>query len=558
MSVLVLHVLLLATVDRSGDCVCDLTSVVCDMNCCCDPDCNENTVMYSFTRCEKEKYGARKGVRCTEPPVSLLEPHWINPRGGVDAVYNSDEEYYSRVIKTRASEAEKAEVCIVHDNLGLDDSSYNPQPVTRADLLSLNENRNLWNFIRGPNTNWVPPNGDGPNQLPGTWYRAGDVLNAQQSDGVLFPLPLPSDVNGVCNDHTPAYFLLDNIEGTTCTRTGSLETLCSWALSAAAWDIKLDGNQELTYTNGQPPTEWDSASSTCTNAVLQVNMVVGYQVTADGGSGSTKITSFKVALTLGSVTAADLPLNQKHTITWLGPDDDKTTQPTLYSGNPGYKRGTPINAMQGDVTTTFRLPMGYDCSSTEDDEVRFLFNVVGTGCSVELDLQEFGELCQAGVKDPEVLINTKVQGWPNPVRVATYGNSEPYATTPGDWTQIEADSLVPNDASKLATNRQCKFMVGYDYTFVLRRMGRVYNPQDFIGGVLKTPVYSTWTFSKRSPGAKQRFNLRWRASFIRKSDDNVKSDAIEAPPLLPVVSDDIFYPFHIDRNPPTPVEDSEL
>ena len=92
----------------------------------------------------------------------------------------------------------------------------------------------------------------------------------------------------------------------------------------------------------------------------------------------------------------------------------------------------------------------------------------------------------------------------------------------------------------------CEFLVGYEYTVVLRRTGKVYNPQDVIAGVKRTPIYSTWTYTNTLDDThNQKFLLQWRLSFIRDTNIGTEGDAIESPPFLPIVSDDIFYPFHI-------------
>ncbi|KAJ9463534.1 hypothetical protein DIPPA_26845 [Diplonema papillatum] len=584
-----------AAAQEVGSCVCDLTSVVCDANCCCDPDCrsdgNAEIVHLAFTMCRKEQFGSKRAVECEEPPVSALEPFYINPYGNVKAVFNSEEEYYSREITTRSTNSEKSTVCIVYDNVGLDDASYESlsggltDPAALLEQINADENRGVWNFERSPVLDWVLPGAGGENQLPGTWYRVGDrVVAVQFTEGRIEPyLYLPQDVSGVCNDQVPALFLESVLpdEPRLCTRTGVLADVCSAASSrsnvliskwrsigiapplsrgrvaasyltdAVRGTLVIVDDETGVQLGDATETVYDAGSSVCANAVVNVTLDIGYRFLETNAADRYVTESFVITVRVRNV--ATLPLTQQHSIIWRPFSQEGL--PRARSGNPGYRRGTPIpavdDAAQPSAPYDFALPFGYRCQDAVNKPVRFLHNVVSTGCTIELDFDQFRQRCV----QEDVVQQSLPADLATPAGVGIYGNSD--SAIPSQWVAVANDTTIPDGVGLLPDDvtRTCTVLVGYDYTFVLRRIGRVYNPQDVIEGVLRTGVYATWMFTTHEPGGLQKFALRWRASFVRSSQVNINDDAIEAPPLLPTVSDDIFYPFRRAREP---TEDEEL
>eukprot|EP01063_Lacrimia_lanifica_P020975 TRINITY_DN2822_c0_g4_i1.p1 TRINITY_DN2822_c0_g4~~TRINITY_DN2822_c0_g4_i1.p1 ORF type:complete len:606 (+),score=187.44 TRINITY_DN2822_c0_g4_i1:66-1883(+) len=593
----------LAAPDRTGECVCDVTAKGCDTNCCCDPDCKEGVeaiqyVRFGFTRCKKEKYGSRRGVMCVNPkPGDMFEPYWINEYKNVEATYNSEEEYYSRQVYTDQDDAEQSQVCIVYDNTKLDDASYDELklPMTLDELLGVEDNapgRNVWAFNR-----------DGTPEDKGYgWYRAGDRVVGLRR-GIMLPyLPMPTDAGGRCRDDTPVYWMKNVWAGDQqCTRRGSVEEVCGLVNTRDWQDLRvarvpekilaeltpgaLVGEAfagEVRYVNaatgepinGIPATEY--RDSQCFNAVKRVDMAfrVSYHDWIPPETSrpmfrelALKDLSFKLTVHVAD-TLDQTPFVQYFQATWTQREDGEANDaiPTPRAGNPGYRRGATLLTHRlgadGSVPTSpFTLPLGSLCRGqfpATGQPVTFLYDVVSSGCMVEMDLAQFRSACGRG---GTALLDTfgpekAVDG--DNTTFAVYGNSVPGEE--GDWMRVTPHVAPPDGVGLFRpVQRSCVFLVGYDYTFVVRRIGKVYNPQDVIAGVVRRPVYSTFRYTaSEHGGAKQRYLLRWRASFVRQGEVGINEDAIEPPPLLPVVSDDIFYPFKVIGQGDAPVPESEL
>ena len=563
--------------DRTGDCICDMTSVACDPNCCCDVDCVNGDDSYivnlAFTRCKKEKFGSRRGVLCTEPPVSLLEPYYINPQGSLEAVLNDEEEYYERKLATRNSETEKNAVCILHDNVDLDgmnpplpphqrifcrhfatyvmtltptplpaasplwlsknicfyrtntthiaqrkahcilvsshhlhhhhptDGSYEPlaTKLTTSELVEIereSDHRDIWQFQRDPpSERWATSGTGSTNIVPGYWYRVGDKVMAERgpetTDAAVPYLMLPENVDGVCSDRVPAFFMENTLESKPCTRVGDPETVCVEQLSIKKW-------QDLRISRPKPPGDTDTTpvaavvtiydengnvatvqqttqfqDGLCWYAVKRVAIEVTYRFLKPEQPQRYETASFTIALYLSAPAA--VPFTQEHTIFWR--PLSKTGTPEQRSGNPGYRRGYTImgtTSEGGEVpeaeASPFALPLGMNCIDTTDVPVKFLHNVVASGCYVELTYVQFRTLCGEGQLFAQYA-PTQVTA-----RVAKYGNSQ--RSNADDWVTIDQRSVPPVGTSVINTEeRTCIFHVGYDYTVVIRRMGKVYNPQ---------------------------------------------------------------------------------
>ena len=355
--------------------------------------------------------------------------------------------------------------------------------------------------------NWQAPGTGSSNVLPGSWYRVGDRIYAvHRATGVAAPfLPLPRDIDGgFCDDSVPAFFLDSQLEGEDvgCTRAGTVEAECAGGLSIARWrDLALAGPPALQTPAdfvatavaaavsvvdaatgaavAEPPLAFTYyRTGVCYNAVRRVAMEVEYVFSEDQNKYET--TAFRIVLHVGEVSAT--PVVQQHTIFWRPSGVSGT--PVRRSGNPGYTRGVAIPTLPpppaagapAGTPGSFGLPLGLACSAaaTAAVPVDFLHDVVSTGCSVELSLAEFSALCVQGdvlEKHGGAAAATAVG------RVAMYGNADP--TVAADWTDVVARDVPPASGAGVydSVMRSCTFRVGYDYTFIIRRTGKVYNPQ---------------------------------------------------------------------------------
>ena len=462
------------TVDRTGNCICDFTEAYCDANCCCDTDCDSRTIFLAFTKCRREKYGDKKGVKCTEPPVSLLEPFYINPTGSVEAIVNTEDEYYSRQIATRNTEAEKSTVCIVHDNLGLDDSSYNNpltvNPLSTVESITAIESetrfRNVWNYDRETfNGDWTsPPSaGNQPNSgnvLPGVWYRVGDRVTAVKLTPTPTALPyliLPRPLNGICSDATPAYFLRNVIlESNSCLRliTNLRQQCTSPLLAISRWlslGVAPPEGPELTGANlgarslaavvtifdssgaaldPAVQTTFDEATGTCINAVQSVQISIKSEYPVNQGIS---FLNFNIIIRTATIQRNTNSFSQNYGVAWLDKNTDLALLPIPgYSGAPGYVKGDQIRTPTGLLS----LPFGHDCATAGTRQVKFLFDISSSGCLVTLNKQQFTESCREGILNRVLPTQTAAL----PVSVAAFANSNP--ATAEDWTTVVVCVIV--------------------------------------------------------------------------------------------------------------------
>eukprot|EP01065_Artemidia_motanka_P015654 TRINITY_DN19393_c1_g1_i1.p1 TRINITY_DN19393_c1_g1~~TRINITY_DN19393_c1_g1_i1.p1 ORF type:complete len:1027 (+),score=294.65 TRINITY_DN19393_c1_g1_i1:55-3135(+) len=242
-----------------GTCMCDVTTLACDANCCCDPDCDEVTVRMVFTGCRKQQYGSKNGVRCVEKSLipSGLEPMYVR-RGS----YESDraDEAREGEVATFEDAFGKSVLCVTTDNSDMDENTYPDPPLDPSwtelrTVVDQAPNRAVY-WDGESSGGWSRRDRGDPGNLatlrpdlvgrvlpgPPHWYRAGDPVGALQfwppDEAALLPvgLPAPFEVYGFCDPYAPARFLVQRPEPNQCSARGALEAICEGPeLDAARW-----------------------------------------------------------------------------------------------------------------------------------------------------------------------------------------------------------------------------------------------------------------------------------------------------------------------------------
>ncbi|KAI3352163.1 hypothetical protein L3Q82_020977 [Scortum barcoo] len=322
-----------SSVDRL--CPCDEHKDVCDINCCCDKECNEEVAL--FTSCSVDM------VR-----QACVGNKQLCSRDVASYSLGSTIDGYSELQLSVQKEMNYDIFCIQSQNRV--DGFSHPSPTlptdSNFDLLF----KQFTSFMFGSAQNSGQVSTAELQVLTG--YQYGDVMMTAEQSGQrgIFWLPAPS-VTADCMDTSPAVFLKD--QSSQCSRHLVLEQHCSNlpALSLDTYaNIKffalvpvevasvilqsVDGTQtEQKKRGGENLIPVLLNPTVCANVVLKVAYLIKYNPTGE-------IVNVTVSLVLGFVREELLPLEQGFHVTFLQEDGEEVA--VHNSGNPGYVLGLPL------------------------------------------------------------------------------------------------------------------------------------------------------------------------------------------------------------------------
>ncbi|KAM6923498.1 LOW QUALITY PROTEIN: tectonic-1-like [Xenentodon cancila] len=359
---------LLGPVTNVGSlCPCDALQDVCDLNCCCDPDCNEEVAL--FTSCSVS--AVRGGKQLCSHDVAYYS-------------LKTTDDGYAELQSSVQKEANYDIFCI-HSYNRVDGLSH-PLPAlpTESNFESLFKQFTSFIFGPGSSVQELPAE---PQASPG--YQYGDVVMAAADRGQrqMFFLPSPG-ITADCVSNSPAAFLKD--QRSQCSQRVVVQEDCS-SLPALSMD---------TYTNIQLLSDWgpqgprpssledallQKSADRCPDVVslllllllevvpVEVDSVVlqsadGTQTEMSSSSGENlrpallnstlcanvvlkvvyvikhnsagEVVNATVCLVLGLVRGAKVTLQQEFQLTYI--QEAGGDIPVRYSGNPGYVVGLPL------------------------------------------------------------------------------------------------------------------------------------------------------------------------------------------------------------------------
>ncbi|KAJ3031430.1 UNVERIFIED_CONTAM: Tectonic-3 [Siphonaria sp. JEL0065] len=428
------------------------------------------------------------------------------------------------------------------------------------------------------------------------YYGVGDFLVVQYTDipgfGVM-PLPSPSS-SGECNDAFPAKFLVS--ESKACTRIipmGAAPELCKSgtffdiAYYLTGFQLQTSPNTQISLASAQcvdPVTggavscisvipKWTATSATCSNVVTTLDYTFTYSVS----SGTVTIVSVSVVAGFTNFNLASLSgsVMQSFSISWT----PANASPLVKSGNPGYILGKPI--LFGTLLTvpiqaiayfpakanTLTLPQDVlangvlGCAATPADRARitfgedlltgctlyFSFSDLSTGNCANVRNQAYTALTGGGLGTSKVdLINM----------VGKFGNSSQIHVN--EWISVIEDSVGDNSQPATNPGTCSSVLTALDVQFITAKLGSSSNPQNVI---IAARVIKTWgSFSYRCmlpndcravggilPNRLQKFRVRATVTFIGVNGGvGIVQPFVPPPPrLIPLLPDDIFYPFNL-------------
>ncbi|KAM5310700.1 tectonic-1 isoform 2-T2 [Glossophaga mutica] len=479
--------------DVAALCSCDLSPAQCDINCCCDPDCS--SVDFSvFSSCSI--------------PVVTGDSQFCSQKAAIYSL-NFTANPPQRVFKI-VDQINPSIFCIHITNYKPALSFVNPEVPDENNFDKLMKTFGGFSLNAEAAVSFTDKSG-APNAPK---YEYGVVL--QTADSFLrFPSPLGSSL---CTDNNPAAFLVN--QAVRCTRRINLEQ-CedTEALGMAYYSspqilrvpitvqsvIVQSLNKTLTRLEGADVWKQalvdTGAVRICTHVVLEVKYSLTY-------TGAGEITKADLALLLGTVSDAAIPLQQKFEIHFI----QQNTKPVPLSGNPGYVVGLPLAAGfqprkgSGIIQTgnrygqftILRSTAEQDCLAAEGIRAPVLFGYnMQSGCKLRLTRTV---TCPLVVEKVKRLL--KGQGFPD--YVAPFGNSR--AQDVLDWVPVR----LVTQASHVKGS--CQLPVALVIEVKWTKYGSLLNPQAKIVNV--TAHLTSSSLPETSPGSERTVLISTAVTFV--------------------------------------------
>ncbi|XP_053550960.1 tectonic-3 [Bombina bombina] len=451
----VLHLLLFGATQGSGTgvtrassgvaiCSCDLSPGNCDLNCCCDPDCNLNDPTSVFSFCLPGS---------TKAQFRVCLYNWL--------MFRSDTPYPTEQIPSSSPRSPEL-FCILPTQSSLN-YFVTPQTVNQTTFLSLSSKYSGASFSSASEN--IP--------TFSSFYKAGDTILTISRFGDLGVLRQPAPVGGqsLCSDANPARFLYSY--DTSCVRLiSNLSESCTTDPSLGAHfyyqyirilKVPTDATV-LVLRNATVPIDSTVNNSptyntdTCENVVSKVLYTVLY-------NGAQGITNVSVSFTLVNLTSTSLSIQQTFRLLYKPVSSASLVPATTRSGNPGYLVGYPVLTENGPLTMLRTLGNG-SCSRSA---VQFGMNTLG-GCTIR---GHTSELCSnLSTRAYELLTGD------SPQRLGVFGNAS--VALEGDWTTIIYKNCSQQGSGNCSTS--CLLPVSLQMQILKADVGLFSNPQSQVLG----------------------------------------------------------------------------
>ncbi|NXT83183.1 TECT1 protein, partial [Zapornia atra] len=522
-------------------CVCDLLVAQCDVNCCCDPDCNAADFSL-FTTCSV--------------PIVTGDSHLCSQKA---AIYSLDVEANppERIFKL-IDQVNPSLFCIHATNYEQALSFRSPEMPTSENFDQLLKRFSSAAFSAEPDS----------------WNRNTDAQNppdANETDRYEYGVPiqtvdaflrLPSPVvSSWCSDANPAGFLVN--QATKCTRSVSVEkcgdvqavsmlfyinsSILAVPRSSQMVNITVQSitfqslNGTQTLLNGSDvlrlPVILDEL---CVNVVLGVSYHVTY-------TGTGEIIEAAASFVLGAINKEALSIQQSFQISFT----QVNTKPVPLSGNPGYVIGLPVRAgfrpqgypFPGEILfaalnsnkysqlTILQSASNQDCLAAQGARAPILFGYnMMSGCKLRITA---ATKCQPLTQT--LLDLLKGQSFPD--YVASFGNSQ--AQNMLDWVPI---THLHTSEQRISTAFQssCQIPVSLEIEVKWTKYGSLVNPQ---ARIVNVTASITTTPLKQLPPGRERI-IPVTSSVVFTDISSPAEPGYKAWPTINVkLPFDFFFPF---------------
>lgn len=337
-------------------------------------------------------------------------------------------------------------------------------------------------------------------------------------------------------------------------------------------------------------SNWDDTTDTCMNALVSIHYRVTYvprtSTEVDGKdtfSGGT-IESITANLVVGNLTSSgtgngqQLTLQQDYVVDFIEKD---LQEPRSRSGNPGYIAGLPVlagrpvsngatgvetakNAIQ-QIKDGLRIPFYADergrCqpdSSKQLDEIspageQVLFrHETMQSCTVPMTVAALKSACE---QDPDTVTKNDVSTYGIylnasglPTRIGVYGNANYTNTDLSEWLEIKINKPVGQGTFSDSVMECTTLVTSMNIELLYANAGAYLNPQPKIVAARVSFGREDIKFiANANPtgqtSATMDVVLTTSVTFVHLANEALEEYVPPAPPLLPEIPYDIFYPF---------------
>uniref|UniRef100_A0A8C0DA59 Tectonic family member 1 n=1 Tax=Balaenoptera musculus TaxID=9771 RepID=A0A8C0DA59_BALMU len=441
--------------DVAALCVCDLSPALCDVNCCCDPDCS--SVDFSvFSACSI--------------PVVMGDSQFCSQKAAIYSL-NFTADPPQRVFKL-VDQINPSVFCIHITNYKPALSFINPEVPDESNFDKLMKTSDRFSSNAESDVS-LTAKPDAPNTAK---YEYGVHLQTSHSF-LRFPSPLTSSL---CTDNNPAAFLVN--QAVKCTRRINLE------------QCKEIETLSLAYYSSPKILRVPGSGTKVKYSLMYTD--AGEIVKAD------------VFVLLGAVSSAMVPFQQKFEIYFI----QQNTKPVPLSGNPGYVVGLPLAAGfqpqkgSGIMQTTnrygqltlLRSTAEQDCLAIAGIRTPVLFGYnMQSGCKLRLTK---AITCRLVAQKVESLL--KGQGFPD--YVAPFGNSQ--AQDVLDWVPVHFITQTSH------MKDSCQLPVALAIEVKWTKYGSLLNPQAKIVNVTANLISSS--FPETNSGNKGTILISTAVTFV--------------------------------------------
>lgn len=571
------------------NCECDVTPGQCDPNCCCDTECATQEItdfkQWAWNGCKNTSANDQVVRMClSTSTISSINPSYgVRTEGPLDGV-----------------------MCVVKDNNPSKGFYYTDPGVQTPSLLDSVDVKPAVSFGHSSGVSSSQSRrtkytvGDKIQSAV-----AESTTAAVPAFQGYWPLPL-AGLDGRCTDANPTIFRQPVVANKCIRETKSVTNNCATAFNARKYttDLLIVKNfqaeitslsplsQYLTVTAGTvrkksgntytavdlgenvtqlPVTTWNATTNLCENALVEAHFHVTYDpttgaadVSKESGSVITAITVDAVIMDVSATGHAAIEqeflVDYRSTETPSSSIDNNNNYNTSRSGNPGYIQGRPVlagkkvtKAKVQDVSPEknaiamysggLRLPIMINadgsCGQIQamtsfGDQVLFGMDTK-VGCTITVDKAGLETLCNAKAVPSYFNVSSDVL-------VGVYGNSNPTNVDPKrSWLPLSVET-APTSSSFSSNERVCTNLItGVEYEFLVAKVGSFSKPQLKI--VSARAVYKTSTVYMNHASTTKAIVLTSSATFVPLADKALEEYVPPAPPFLPVLPYDVFYPF---------------
>mmetsp|Transcript_77536 Transcript_77536/g.185969 ORF Transcript_77536/g.185969 Transcript_77536/m.185969 type:complete len:618 (-) Transcript_77536:90-1943(-) len=574
-----------------GTCICDLTQGQCDINCCCDPDCDSLGTLKDSFNCLPE--GPRDAVS-ERYCYSKSWLHSVNPRVDLWVITDDLRGLLCVSVDNSAVQGEvfQNEALLSSAQIDAIIQAQAEQRSTQAQDVALRS------YLAGDllKAHYALSPGQGVQPVQGAatlentaFVEVVDYLllptadplgNCAAGQGIRFLNAVPSagcwkrnlDLTSACASLSPRLLL-----GTWMLRSQHMPedmrcgSRCILPTTCLVQRVAADGSVTALASCDTPPVstfQQSAGSCTCANALHSAHYSFSFGF--DEASQVVRITKAEVNFSIQDLESpgcglVDVP--QEGSVSFV---QDATSQPEARSGNPGYVVGLPLlvtdcltteagsctqYGQRRDASLPGILPGG-GCqltsanASTREVKINFGEDAI-FGCSLSLTREELAALC-GGLPNgfAGYLEMLPLGRW---AYLAAFGSVPLGAQDAADFVEVEqrprTEALQFSDSTaQQASNSTCTgAVVGVDLEVIYSPFGEVSNPQFKIVGARASQRLGVLSYQLDSP--RQPFQFTYTVTFLQTGSENLETKVPPRPQLPLSLPPDLFYPFTIGAAP---------